>query len=184
MTGYPNTDPTEMTGYPSTEMTGYPDEPTTAGYPNLNICEDASTKCEKFKKYCNMNDFVTQRCLKTCGVCKSAASELCEDESTMCSIFKRYCGMNSFVDKRCQKTCGFCQRCQPKDSDACLQASPGWSTSFTCSNSIGYCTSYGKDMRRCCPESCATGVFTEQDCIAFSGSGACTYPNEAQCPAR
>merc|ERR1712224_564097 len=90
MTGYPNTDPTEMTGYPSTEMTGYPDEPTTAGYPNLNICEDASTKCEKFKKYCNMNDFVTQRCLKTCGVCKSAASELCEDESTMCSIFKRY----------------------------------------------------------------------------------------------
>merc|ERR1712227_205781 len=92
MTGYPETDPTEMTGYPdtgATEMTGYPSEPTTEGYPTIAgnseviVCEDASTKCEKFKKYCNMNDFVTQRCLKTCGVCKSAASELCEDESTM-----------------------------------------------------------------------------------------------------
>ena len=74
--------------------------------------------------------------------------------------------------------------CQPKDSDACLQASPAWSTSYTCSNSIRYCFSYVKDMRRCCPESCGvgTGVFTEDECNAVGGPGVCTYPNEAQCP--
>ena len=74
--------------------------------------------------------------------------------------------------------------CKPKDSDACLQASPAWSTSYTCSNSIRYCFSYVKDMRRCCPESCGvgTGVFTEDECNAVDGPGVCTYPNEAQCP--
>ena len=74
--------------------------------------------------------------------------------------------------------------CKPKDSDACLQASPAWSRSYTCSNSIRYCFSYVKDMRRCCPESCGvgTGVFTEDECNAVDGPGVCTYPNEAQCP--
>ena len=37
-------------------------------------------------------------------------------------------------------------------------------------------------MRRCCPEACASGVFTEDDCLAFDGKGTCTYPNDAQCP--
>ena len=71
--------------------------------------------------------------------------------------------------------------CQTKDSDACLQASPGWGTSYTCSSSIGWCFSWGKDLRRCCPESCGTGIFQEKDCLAFSSEGTCTYPNEAQC---
>ena len=36
-------------------------------------------------------------------------------------------------------------------------------------------------MRRCCPISCETGLFTEEDCHAFDGKGTCTYPNDAQC---
>ena len=36
-------------------------------------------------------------------------------------------------------------------------------------------------MRRCCPDSCGTGVFLEMHCNAFSGSGTCVYPNQAQC---
>ena len=36
-------------------------------------------------------------------------------------------------------------------------------------------------MRRCCPQSCDTGVFNEEDCLAYKGLGTCTYPNDAQC---
>ena len=81
--------------------------------------------------------------------------------------------------------------CKPRDSDSCLQASPDWSSSYNCKTSISYCDSWGRDMRRCCPESCnasdlfegRTGVFTEDDCLSFDGLGSCTYPNEAQCVA-
>ena len=86
--------------------------------------------------------------------------------------------------------------CHPKDSDACLQASANWDTSYTCADSNKYCESWGKDMKRCCPESCnirdlvtieefLSGTileFTEEDCNKFPGFGCCTYPNEAQCP--
>ena len=78
--------------------------------------------------------------------------------------------------------------CKPKDNDACLQSSDGWSTSYTCENSKGsYCESWAKDMRRCCPESCKkenpenTLKFTEEDCNKSPGDGTCTYPNKAQC---
>ena len=99
--------------------------------------------------------------------------------------------------------------CQTKDSDACLQASPGWDTSDTCQSSTHKCKSWGMDMMRCCPESCTswyrghrhllelfystntftdvfTGIFPEKDCLTFSilypsSNGTCTYPNEAQC---
>ena len=91
--------------------------------------------------------------------------------------------------------------CQTKDSDACLQASPGWDTSSTCQSSTYKCKSWGKDMMRCCPESCTswyidqgdfevlgsyTGIFKEKDCETFGilnpfSNGTCTYPNEAQC---
>ena len=71
--------------------------------------------------------------------------------------------------------------CRPKDSDTCLQNSDGWSTWSSCKWRTEYCTSWGKDMRRCCPESCGTGAFTEIDCKDFSGSGTCSYPNDAQC---
>ena len=77
-------------------------------------------------------------------------------------------------------------KCQPKDNDACLQSSPGWGASYTCEDSTSWCVDWGKDMRRCCPESCDTGdlvtiKFTEEDCTKFPGEGTCTYPNNAQC---
>ena len=72
--------------------------------------------------------------------------------------------------------------CQPKDSDSCLQASPGWYSSSRCSEETYWCTSYAKDMHRCCPESCDTGTLTEDQCHALLRSGTCTYPNSAQCP--
>lgn len=89
-----------------------------------------------------------------------------------------------------QLVIGKCKKevCKPKDNDACLQSSDGWSTSYTCENSKGsYCESWAKDMRRCCPESCKkenpenTLKFTEEDCNKFPGDGTCTYPNKAQC---
>jgi len=79
--------------------------------------------------------------------------------------------------------------CQPKDSNTCLQTSPDWIGGWewwkthTCSNSIDHCTDWAKDMRRCCPESCGTGTFTEHDCRMTPGEGDCLYPNEAQCSA-
>jgi len=73
------------------------------------------------------------------------------------------------------------EACQPKDSDVCLQTSPKWSKNYKCATSKGYCTTWGKDLRRCCPESCGTGAFLEMHCNAFSGSGTCVYPNQAQC---
>ena len=75
----------------------------------------------------------------------------------------------------------FTDTCIPKDSNECLQSSPDWGAAYNCANSVTYCSSYGKDMRRCCPDSCNTGTFTEQDCISFGGSGRCIYPNDAQC---
>ena len=71
--------------------------------------------------------------------------------------------------------------CRPRDDDHCLQTSPEWDDSYKCATSIQYCISYEKDMRRCCPESCNTGIFTEQDCNDSWGSGTCIYPNNAQC---
>ena len=75
------------------------------------------------------------------------------------------------------------EACQPKDSNSCLRASPGWYSWHTCSaNADNWCTSYAKDMQRCCPESCNTGALTEDQCNDLSSSGTCTYPNNAQCP--
>ena len=33
------------------------------------VCEDISTKCGLFENYCGKNNYVTERCLKTCGIC-------------------------------------------------------------------------------------------------------------------
>ena len=71
--------------------------------------------------------------------------------------------------------------CKAKDSDTCLKAAgTNWSK-YTCSSSTKWCTSWAKDMKRCCPESCGvTGIFTESHCKEFGGKGSCIYPNEAQ----
>ena len=71
----------------------------------------------------------------------------------------------------------------PKDNDACLQKAVGWGKAYTCSTSTIFCESYGKDMKRCCPESCGSGVFTEEDCENYNGLGNCDYQNWATCNA-
>lgn len=71
--------------------------------------------------------------------------------------------------------------CKVKDDDVCLQNSPSWKSSYTCATSTGYCSSWAKDMRRCCPISCNSGHFTHVDCLISNGKGACRYPNDAQC---
>ena len=79
--------------------------------------------------------------------------------------------------------CNFLQQelCKPRNDDNCLQSSPNWSMLSTCDSRTRYCISWGKDMRRCCPNSCGTGTFTEADCLSFEGEGTCIYPNNAQC---
>jgi len=78
---------------------------------------------------------------------------------------------------------GLCVKdlCKAKDSDACLKASGNsWGT-YTCSSSTKWCTSWAKDMKRCCPYACGvTGSFSESDCNDVAGKGSCIYPNEAQ----
>ena len=71
--------------------------------------------------------------------------------------------------------------CKAKDSDACLKASGKNWAKYTCSSSTKWCTTWAKDMFRCCPESCrVTGSFSESDCKDVGGQGSCIYPNEAQ----
>ena len=70
--------------------------------------------------------------------------------------------------------------CKAKDSDACLKASGKNWLKYTCSRSTKWCKSWGKDMKRCCPESCRSGAFFESDCEKDGGKGKCIYPNEAQ----
>ena len=76
------------------------------------------------------------------------------------------------------------QECKPKDSDYCLQQSRFWNHGHTCRSNTHYCNSYGKDMKRCCPESCNSGAFTEAQCEADNSIGTCIYPNKAQCHSR
>ena len=78
-------------------------------------------------------------------------------------------------------------QCYPKNSDVCISNSPGNWKGTTCSaanifENGTWCFTYGKNVRRCCPEACRTGTFTEADCNSFPGLGDCIYPNDAQCP--
>ena len=74
--------------------------------------------------------------------------------------------------------------CEPRDSDSCLQASPGWGSTYKCTqiSVIWQCTRWGRDVKRCCPKACNSGKFTKEDCDSYSGQGTCIYPNDAQCP--
>ena len=49
-------------------------------------------------------------------------------------------------------------------------------------NYCGPTSTFKKDVFRCCPESCGTGVLTKEQCYDLEGHGKCTYPNDAQCP--
>ena len=71
--------------------------------------------------------------------------------------------------------------CVQKDDDNCLKSSPNFGDPYTCANSIQYCSEYPKDMKRCCPESCDSGIFTRDDCNSAKGIGDCNYTNITQC---
>ena len=63
------------------------------------------------------------------------------------------------------------------DSDACIQAASGWGSSYTCASSLStqYCTTWQKDMYRCCANACGvTRPATIEQCNASGGSGTCT----------
>ena len=74
----------------------------------------------------------------------------------------------------------------PRNNDECLKTSDGWSDEKCKDQSLSLCEdkkgSWAKDMRRCCPEKCGTGILTKDMCDALISSGTCTYPNAAQCP--
>jgi hypothetical protein len=64
--------------------------------------------------------------------------------------------------------------------DQCIKEPglPGWNGGYTCETGVPWCTSYAKDMHRCCPEVCnATPLCTKAACDAMGGSGSCNYPN-------
>merc|ERR1719476_694159 len=66
------------------------------------------------------------------------------------------------------------------DSDTCLQQSPAWGSSYKCSSSTGWCSSWSKDMHRCCAQACGVSpVCDVASCNALGGRGTCTYPNPA-----
>ena len=80
-------------------------------------------------------------------------------------------------------------KCFPKDSDACLQRASSWSSSYDCGSVrdyLTYCTTWEKDTRRCCPESCRDHPhpnydnyplypFTKWKCQKSTKSGECDY---------
>jgi hypothetical protein len=61
-----------------------------------------------------------------------------------------------------------------------LQRSPGWSWQYNCPNSVWWCGNWGKDLKRCCPNSCRSApLCTYHSCIHTWGRGTCIYPNYA-----
>lgn len=69
--------------------------------------------------------------------------------------------------------------CTLVDSDSCLNRSSGWG-GFTCNGSAQWCTSWAKDVQRCCPNACGTGILSYSQCNALGSQGTCTYPNGVQ----
>ena len=35
----------------------------------VTVCEDIGDRCDDFAAFCGINDYVTGRCQKTCGIC-------------------------------------------------------------------------------------------------------------------
>ena len=66
--------------------------------------------------------------------------------------------------------------CVPTDSDECLANTPDWGSGKDCAYAKSYCNSWAKDARRCCPETCGTGLLTESECNALDSKGTCIYP--------
>lgn len=74
------------------------------------------------------------------------------------------------------------EECVPRDSDQCLADTPNWGSTKDCADAKKYCDSWAKDARRCCPETCGSGLLCESQCKALESKGQCIYPAENQCP--
>ena len=74
--------------------------------------------------------------------------------------------------------------CVPRDDDECLASTINWSSTKDCAYAKKYCDSWAKDARRCCPQTCGSGLLTESQCNALNSKGTCIYPNNVidQCP--
>ena len=71
------------------------------------------------------------------------------------------------------------------DNDICLQNAEGWGEGKSCSESMGIlgynCYSWAKDTKRCCPNTCNSIQFTEEECNSNDEDGTCTYPHIFTC---
>ena len=72
--------------------------------------------------------------------------------------------------------------CMPTDDDVCLTKSPGWKSNSDCAYAKNYCVSWAKDAKRCCPQTCGSGLLTPEQCENLNGKGTCIYPTKSQCP--
>ena len=61
--------------------------------------------------------------------------------------------------------------CVPRDDDECLASTPNWSSTKDCAYAKKYCDSWAKDARRCCPQTCGSGLLTESQCNALNSIG-------------
>ena len=57
--------------FPKVQNADFPS--TTDKSTTLAVCDDTSTRCNEFKKYCDKNSYVTKRCQKTCGKCSKSS---------------------------------------------------------------------------------------------------------------
>ncbi|CAK0857817.1 unnamed protein product [Prorocentrum cordatum] len=67
--------------------------------------------------------------------------------------------------------------CPPYNDDICIKNSPYWGSQHSCTSSIQFCTSWAKDMQRCCSLACGTVYLTEMACAAVTSAGSCRYPH-------
>lgn len=108
----------------------------------------------------------------------------CTDDNAHCLVWadRGECQLSQdYMLQFCRVSCGVCQaHACAVDSDICLQQSPGWDTTYTCAGSNSWCSSYSKDMHRCCAETCGVSpVCDSAACSALTGAGHCIYPNPA-----
>ena len=74
--------------------------------------------------------------------------------------------------------------CVPTDDDECLSSTRYWGSKKDCSYAKKYCDSWAKDAKRCCPQTCGSGLLTKFQCNNLKSKGTCIYPNNVinQCP--
>jgi len=69
----------------------------------------------------------------------------------------------------------------PTDNDDCLTNSPGWASNRDCAYAKAHCEAWAKDAKRCCPQTCESGLLTPEECQNLKGKGTCLYPTKSQC---